>query len=159
MSEPIDDDQVAGGPSASVAPLATLQREAPTRHDGGDVLASRTDWKDGLLALLSVTSIVTLASEVIDDEPGPAYWRSVVGSVAPLVLLVVRRVTGYAPRTLRRGSSAVVARVVSAVAIVAGVSLLWEATTSHNIVAGLVGLVSLGVGAAIDATTVREVQQ
>ncbi len=108
---------------------------------------------------MSVTSIVTLASEVIDDEPGPAYWRSVVGSVAPLVLLVVRRVTGYAPRTLRRGSSAVVARVVSAVAIVAGVSLLWEATTSHNIVAGLVGLVSLGVGAAIDATTVREVQQ
>lgn len=156
MSEPTDDDHVDGGPSSSVAPLATLQREARTRRGGGDVLGSHTDWKDGLLALLSVASIVTLASQLIDDEPGTAYWRSAVGSVAPFVVLVVRRVSGYAPQALRRGSNAVAARVVSAVAIVVGVSLLWEATTSHNLIAGLVGLVSLGIGAAIDATSVRE---
>lgn len=137
-------------PSSSVAPLSSL----PAPHTQRRVVdvrdsASRTDWKDLLLALCSGGSILLLAAQQVGELPGTSVWQLVVGIVAPLVLLVVRRLRGHGPRAWR-SSSITPARVGILAGVGGGVWLLWLALSERDVVAGLAGLVALGVGAALD---------
>ncbi len=137
-------------PSSSVAPLSSLARSsAPSRQVDLRDAASRTDWKDFLLALVSIGSMLMLVAQVTGELPGTEPWQSVVGIVLPLVLLVLRRLFGHGPRALR-SSALTPTRIGSMVGIGAGLWWLWDAISCGGVVTGLLGIAALGVGAALD---------
>lgn len=138
-------------PSLSVAPLSSLvpALKEERRHTVGlREGVSRTDWKDYLLALFSAGSILMLAAQLIDERPDTTMWQSVLGIALPLVILVVRRLTGRGPQALRNPTSP--ARVAAAVSLAAGVWWSWDAISERSIASGVLGVLALGVGAAID---------
>lgn len=137
-------------PSSSVAPLSSLPAPRTERRvvDVRDA-ASRTDWKDLLLALCSGGSILLLAAQQVGELPGTPVWQLVVGIVAPLVLLIVRRLRGHGPRRLR--ADTVTAQRIGALALVGlGVWWLFQAIDARSITAGVGGVVALAAGAALD---------
>lgn len=150
MAEPRGPAVDTGAPSSSVAPLSTLVAPTTTAKPVGlREGASRTDWKDLVLALVSVGSILMLVAQLVGELPGTEIWQSVVGIVVPLVLLVLRRLAGHGPRALR-SPTMTPARAGAALLLAAGLWWVWEAVSERSIVSGVLGVAALGVGAALD---------